>query len=444
MPDTRGLRLRALLPYALTRIRRLFSRRSSPGCVIEPIVAHTLPPVLPQEIWDQIIDLIPCRYLKSVSLVARTFVPRAQMILFRYIAVGDPTMRNDPDSPKTPSMVLVDVLTRSPHLIEHVRELKLWICNEETLAPLSQVPWSRLTSLTLFRSNARLGSDCDIMLIHEKQEKELLLATPLVSLPSLETLHIGFWTEWSELLTGCGPNIRRLGFTGVPLDHRLNYLCHDDEHPLPPPHKLSITHLEVCFLSPFALIGHRDGAIFGTKVDLSRLTHLKLGFTSRPPLFSFLSEFPKSIQNLDIHLTGDSSNRSIDYSLTEADDDVGDCTSLELGCLPELAHLSVRGAPQALPAFHQALERHPPPALHTITHLHFNPTSIVDLLPHLESSIRAVSLPQLRSFAFQLWLREEDCPPSELWECEAKWKSRMAEKMPSLVERGILVVEFEA
>ncbi|KAJ7622105.1 hypothetical protein FB45DRAFT_1031801 [Roridomyces roridus] len=392
MPNTRRIRLRAIIPNALVRIRRLFIRRSSRHASALPLPPGSAHSLLPQERWDRIIDLVPRRYLKSAALVSRVLVPRVQMTIFRSISVGESPWARQPllDSPTNPSTVLVDILTRSSHLIHHVRELELWRTDEETITSLTTVPWSNLKSLTLFRSNAQLAMEWS----REQDQKDLLLATPLISLPSLEAL----------------PRFEMGGAVG----------------PVRAQHKLSITHLELCLSLPDLIVGYRTSEL----LDFSRLTHLKLRITFfGMQLFSFLSDFPKTVQHLEIHLT---------------DDDVGRCTTLKLNCLPKLAHLTVCGQAQALPAFHEAFERYTPLGLHTITYLGFDPSSIVDLLPKLESSILADNLPELHSVALQVTLTDNGCTNRERREREAKWRSQMEQKMPVLVKRGLLVLEFEA
>ncbi|KAJ7613042.1 hypothetical protein FB45DRAFT_1009060 [Roridomyces roridus] len=419
MPDTTKKPSSALL----RRIRLPFLSRPRRG----RRVADT---VLPREIWDKIIDLIPSRYLKSVALVARAFLPRAQMILFRYISIGDSSLgfAGGPRLKEPPTSVLIDILTRSPHLIDNIRRLRLWGCDRESLVALSKLPWSHLSSLWLSRSQTQVEDA-----LREATETpeaigapgaigDVSFLAPLVSLPSLKELRVGFWNEsWAKILDLRGPNVHLIGLHGVLAPGILDYA---DE-----PSQNVVTHLELCLVLPYdwrtSIFGFSNEA-----AEPSHLTHLSLGLNGPgiPPIFALLHAFPPSIQDLEIYV---------------GEEDIPSCHSLQLDCLPRLVHLSISGVPQALTAVHRALERRPAQALHTITYINFDPSAIVGVLPTLESSIIATNILALRVVEFQFKFGDQKSTWKKIGKQEMKWKLRIEQKMPVLFERGILVVDFE-
>lgn len=157
-----------------------------------------------QEIWDEIVDHVQVRKdLKSVALVSRAFVFRAQMRLFRYILVWEGRGK---------IYHLTKMQESSPHLLLHIRDLEIKGCNVETLRPIAQlVPLLRLDSISFGFMSYAAG----------EQGELLNLLSNLVALPTIRLLsfqHFAFAqfkhevNLLSTLLASCNSAVRSIGF----------------------------------------------------------------------------------------------------------------------------------------------------------------------------------------------------------------------------------------
>jgi hypothetical protein len=116
-----------------------------------------------QEILDQVLGHLAAHSdLKSCALVCRAFVSSAQALLFHHARTrfaGWPHIPSYVDGRRRPLMMSTDRLTdfasRAPHLIDHIRELSIDGCDSETLAPIVEIPWSRLRAIAFERAGSR-------------------------------------------------------------------------------------------------------------------------------------------------------------------------------------------------------------------------------------------------------------------------------------------------
>ncbi|KAF7341383.1 hypothetical protein MVEN_01874800 [Mycena venus] len=421
MPPSRN-HILALLPtnHTFTRIRRQLTFRSQSGRV--PACS-----LLPQELWDKILNLLSFWDLKSSALVCRAFVARAQMTLFRCMKVGVAHWYFDP--PMITGNQLAELLARSPHLIEYICELKIR-CDEETLVPIVRIPWSRLSSVSLTRD------------IVEEETLDLLI-TSLVSLPSLRAVRFGFWeaNDLRKIITSCSPSVVCLGLTSL----SPGTLFPSYSEVSLPKQRPSITHLELSYLSPsspiLALL--LDPAC---PFDFSGLKNMKLECLMGGTLSAVLHPFQQTIENLEFNVWDDSES----------------CESLNFSSFPVLSHISIGGTKETVIPLHRALERSRRNGIRTICYPNFLPF-MVDLMPTFESCILAGDMPELQMVEVRprnSW-EEEDRPtsgkaprskkkqfvfrppiPVPSTYSDAEWTSIIEEKMPRLVERGILVITF--
>ncbi|KAJ7604461.1 hypothetical protein FB45DRAFT_1043703 [Roridomyces roridus] len=391
-----------LSPAASTLIHHML------GTCRPPFPAHDL---LPKEMWDKIINLVPrgrhLSHFKSIALTTRVFVPAAQRILFRSIAIGEceyEDMRSCALKPLSSDQLveLVEILGHSTHLISYIHELKIWKCDDEALAPVA------------------------------KYEIPPHLITLLV-LSSLRELDLGFWapSNFAEIIECCNPAVSSLMLTGMRIRHQLPPLHGAN---LPPRRPLMITHLGLSIMNLSNAVLLPEIFHPESQIDVSCLTHLALGLSTL--------EIPFEIWNY----------------MWEAGDDEFICDLLKLDGFPCLTHISIRGVSTALcTEIIGALG----PTIQTITYLDFYPTRIVSRLRALESSLLAATLPALHTVRIRcrlrdmtdaregkvdwgsILVREElgDVPP-ETEAGVAQWRSIVKDRMPRLVERGMLVLDF--
>jgi hypothetical protein len=164
-----------------------------------------------QEIWDEIVDHLhgSPEDLKSSALVCRSFTYRAQSHIFRTINLVPPLIfaarspdqtlqRSDartslvgspgPSSrPSTTTLArrLRDLMALSSHLIVNVRTLHIGRGDEELLASIARIRWSRVHTLSLDLASY----------FHATTASTLNDIKTLVAMPSLRTMVFAgaFW-----------------------------------------------------------------------------------------------------------------------------------------------------------------------------------------------------------------------------------------------------------
>ncbi|KAF7341373.1 hypothetical protein MVEN_01873800 [Mycena venus] len=357
--------------------------------------------LLVQELWDEVLDHL-CNSRKdllSSALVCRAFVGRAQMHLFRSIIIA--SLRHQTT---LSAAQLAEIISRSPHLIDYISELYVGRCDVETLTPLVHILWSRVSAISLAHSD-------------EGQVPALDLIGTLVSLPTLRKIsfHSNAWEadHLRAVLAGCNPCVISLAFhTCSP-----ELLPPNTENTLaPPPYgspRLNITHLELFFADTIPeFLG--DAAC---PIDLSRVAHIKFGWSTGVGLYPLLYGFGDSIESLDV--------------------DAGDpgLESLDFGSLSALSHLTVRGHGLSL---QRAMELSRESNLRSICYrmATWRGTTGLIGLQNIQSSILSAKMPKLQRVEVMVVVDEYNKYTT------AQWTSRIEDNLSHLVKRGILTIQF--
>ncbi|KAJ6538015.1 hypothetical protein B0H19DRAFT_1270392 [Mycena capillaripes] len=379
-----------------------------------PTTAVTPSSLLVQELWDEILDCLahyPSALLAS-ALVCRAFVGRAQMLLFRSIHISTETVRS------IAAKQLAKILTRSPHLVHYICELSIGRCDAETLAPIVYLPWSHLSAIHFVRG-------------HKEKTLAVDLITAFVSLPTLHQL--SFYRNWDQndlhtFLASCNRGIFSVGFWLFDPPTLYNPPLANNSP------RLRITYLELPISSSISdFIVHSVSPL-----DLSHLTHLKYDCSSLDTrLYQILQTASRTIQNLEF------------WSAEE----LVDPESLELGSLPALSHITLWGATAPLV---KAIAR--AKTLRTICFYVFLPKDAMEL-PNVEAILLSADMPALQRVELQVYWPSEHRDSStiaqwtsvfksKVFRAEAveeppvhgstEWVALVEEKMPQLMERGIL------
>ncbi|KAJ6527143.1 hypothetical protein B0H19DRAFT_1275449 [Mycena capillaripes] len=372
-----------------------------------------LPAGLPvQELWDLIIDeMLSKKDLQSCTLVCRTFVARAQFLLFRLIHIWTTTHQYT----VARATKLASLLAASPHLIPHIRGLTVGACDADVLSPLVQIPWTHLESISF---GLRLSSAVDFHRIPN-----------LVCLRSLrEVVFRG--VQWktediAQILSHCTQYLARLEFfecgraaAGVPLA---------SQRRAPKIHRLYF----------------KDSAMPGTLIDyplpwdLSALTHVRIS-RSMHGLKSFLLEVRSTIESL--HLDGIGAQIKSSQPARPAADDLNierGIESLDLGSFPVLKYLTSDSMGHS---FNTMLTSLPPNnIIDTICICIRWFGQIPPLVPEFQKTLISLKLPVLRRV-------EVEVAPEALYfpYNTTDLRRRFQRDLSQIHERGLLSVHFVA
>ncbi|KAJ6538011.1 hypothetical protein B0H19DRAFT_1270388 [Mycena capillaripes] len=398
------------------------------------------------------------------------------MLLFRSIQIACPY----DTVPSITANQLAKTLAHSPHLVDYICELWIGRCDAETLTTIVHLPWSRLSTIHFLRGH--------------KKEKTLAvdLITAFVSLPTLHQL--SFYRAWDQndlhtILASCNRGIFNIGFCvfdpPTPYDPPLPSNSGKVKvTPLPPFDALccrgrqwggnAINHLvggvnrggsggvtwrhlaSLASLSPSPSnsprlrITHLDLSI-GSKIfdfvvhsasplDLSHLTHLKYGCWSPDAgLPQVLHIASRTIQSLEFWGAG---------PVVE---------SLDFGSMPALSHITLWSMTAPLV---EAIAR--ARTLRTIRFYVSLPEDALQLL-NIEAVISAADMPALQRVELRVYGPYKYCDTSTIaqWTSVIKTKvfraeaveepsvlrgteltKMIGEKMPQLMDRGILFIQI--
>ncbi|KAJ6562072.1 hypothetical protein B0H19DRAFT_92520 [Mycena capillaripes] len=360
-----------------------------------------------QETWDEILDHLhdSPKDLKSSALVCHAFVSRTQMHLFRSMKVdcerSPPQWHRSHSHHQVMSAArLAQLLSHSPHLIGHIRELYIGQCNVHTLDAMAQIAWSRLHTIIFF------GNE------NYHQTDVIALIGSLVSLPTVRKLsfHSMFWqsAHLHAVLGRCNSGVHSLIFERCYLPNT--------PYDIPPttnPHRPIITSL-VLFCVEGDFLNHS-----ALPVDLSRLTHVTLHRNNIPELDTLLYTCRNTLQSLDFN----GSERYV--------------PSLDFGSFPALSCLRLGGVGKRL---QQAIERSGTnTTIHTISY-RLLWIGWEGNLRQLESIISAAKMPALRRVEIEIVASSRGQGP----QTDGDWVRGVEETMPQLAERGILTIEVVA
>ncbi|KAJ6454371.1 hypothetical protein C8R45DRAFT_601828 [Mycena sanguinolenta] len=355
---------------------------------------------LVQELWDEIIDYLhdsrPA--LLSCALVCRALVVRAQTQLFRSIVIA-----SHRHSTTISATELAEILSSSPHLTDYVCDLYIGRCDAATLMPIVGIAWSRISAISFAHTS------------EEPVAPALDQVSNLVSLPTLRkvSFYSNAWTadHLRVVLTNCNPDVSALAFHSCSpemLDPSI-----DDNPSTKRSHLPRITHLDLFFADtvPDFLINA------ACPLDLSGLQHVKVGFSGETSLHPFLYTFGHTIQSLDI----DAADHGLD--------------SLDLGSIPALSHLIVRGEGSAV---QHVMERSRESNVHTVCHLlgAWRGTGCSPILQKFQSSILSANMPRLRRVEVKVILQFNK-------HSYAEWESLIRDSMPQLSKSRILAIIFD-
>ncbi|KAF7367904.1 hypothetical protein MSAN_00855200 [Mycena sanguinolenta] len=254
---------------------------------------------IPQELWDDIVDVLHDSPddLKSCSLVCRAFVARAQSHVFGTISIGRAPRYEYFDRPLQAKWLarlirLVDLMKcSSPHLISYVHTLDIESCDAgEILILMAQIPWSRVRTLSLRHIPVQeLGRVLDS--VHM-----------LVSISSLQRLRLESGRrEWSmedvhAIFTHCSPTLVSLEIVGYGLKPNSLVNLPTSDFALAPSRR-KIRDLRF-WNSPSVvdLLNHP-----ACPFDCSSLSHVRLVWMKpNPTLNGFLHRTAATIQSLHI------------------------------------------------------------------------------------------------------------------------------------------------
>ncbi|KAF8212605.1 hypothetical protein K438DRAFT_1167923 [Mycena galopus ATCC 62051] len=263
------------------------------------------PAILPQELWDHIVDQLSQSQqdLRSCSLVCRALVARAQSHAFRgYILIESRVHGNR----------FARVLESSPHLIPYIRHLHFKNCGGLSITPLDLIPWSNLDTLTLHRHSSQ-----NIPFYpHVLEEMHTLVA-----LPSIRRLKFGGrpWrrTELFSILAHCTTALDDIDFGDCMLSPLSASVA--AELPVPHIHKLKVRRLAL----DRSMVGEaiQDSAC---PLDVSGLTYVQ----------SYLSTMPSS--HWALILQSRNTIETLDFSHIETDENGGDSIYTDLSLFPSL------------------------------------------------------------------------------------------------------------
>ncbi|KAF8191007.1 hypothetical protein K438DRAFT_1970754 [Mycena galopus ATCC 62051] len=355
--------------------------------------------LLVQELWDEIVDCLHDSRtdLLASALVCRAFVARAQMHLFRSIVIASHRHQTTVSGTQ-----LLEILSSSPHLIDYIYDLYIGRCDPATLTPIVQIAWSRISTISLVHSD------------DEQAEPALELIWSLASLSTLQKIafYSNGWTadHLRTVLTDCNPGVSNLAFHTCSPEISPSICDNPTEKLTPSP---TITHLELFFADtiPDFLM---DPAC---PLDLSHLHHVKFGWSTGTALHSFLYAHGHTIQSLDV----DSADHSLD--------------TLDLGSLPALAHIEVRGAGSSLQHF---MERSRESNVHTICYRlgAWQGKAGLPNLQTLESSVLAANMPRLRRVEVKVIM------DSYNKYTHAEWIPLIQDSMSQIAQTGFLAIKF--
>ncbi|KAJ6538061.1 hypothetical protein B0H19DRAFT_1382637 [Mycena capillaripes] len=350
------------------------------------VTAYTL---LIQELWDEILDyLARCpSALLATALVCRAFVVRSQMLLFRSIHIAHspfPVAANQ----------LVNILTRSPHLIDYICELWIGSCDAETLAPIVNLPWSRLSAIHFARH-------------HTEERLAVDQITAFVSLPTLHQL--SFRSAWDQndihtILASCNRGIFNVGFWVFPPP-----TLYDPPLTSNSP-RLRITHLDMTIgsnISDFILHS-------ASPLDLSHLTHLKYSSVDMR-LCQVLHTASRTIQSLEIW--GAAAEQVVEF--------------VDFGSWPALSHITLYSTTALL--LGGALERRGRSSCGGMPALQRVELQVYGLDDYYDTSTIAQWKSVIKTKVFKTEAVEE--PPIR---SHTELMAMVERKMPQLMERGIL------
>ncbi|KAJ7909150.1 hypothetical protein B0H13DRAFT_2015103 [Mycena leptocephala] len=349
-----------------------------------------------QEIWDEVLDYLhdARKDLLFSALVCRSFVARAQRHLFHSIVIA-----SNRHQTTIAATELAEILSSSPHLIDYICDLYIGECDLETLTPIVQVAWSRLRTISL---------------VHDDEGRTLALnlICTLVSLPALRhiSFHGNMWesNQLHIVLASCNPSVFSLVFRACSPE----IPNPDDARILVPRNgpRPRITELELFFADniPDFLM---DAAC---PLDLSGLVHVKFRWSTGAGLYPFLYSFGHTIQSLDI----DAADHGVE--------------TLDLGSIPALTHLSLRGMGNAL---QWTMERSRPSNVRTICYCLASWTGTTGLKA-VEPWILAAKMPALQRVDVKVIFDQYNKFS------RTQWSTLIEDSMPQLVKRGILAIQF--
>ncbi|KAF8191027.1 hypothetical protein K438DRAFT_1970773 [Mycena galopus ATCC 62051] len=367
-----------------------------------------------QEMWDEVLDcLANPQDFKSSALVCRAFVPRAQAHLFHTIH-----LRRGGKSPALLANRLQELLASSLHLIEYIRTLHIDVCDAETLAPLVSIPWSRVSTISFMHWID--GED-----LEEEEnfhpELRLDLIGELVSLPMLRQISfncIGWKTDpLRRLLAKCSPTVCNLSVTHcLPLD-TTSGPCDPSQNSRRP------------IITALSLLTVPGIPPFSWRPSIFHVSHT-FNFTGTVLELWHYSMSPGTPSRAWISMGQVRSCAVLGTApITAADHDV---RSLDLGLFPELSHITLQNVG---PALHQAIENSGTIHVRTISYL-LPWIRGTDSVKQLETTILAAEMPMLRRV--EVRIDALFCAPERMQGFD--WVADVREKMPQLVNRGILDV----
>jgi hypothetical protein len=245
--------------------------------------------LLVQELWDEMLDYLNSSRKDLLSALAcRALTLSAQRHLFYSIQL---------DSGLKASQ-LVEILSSSPHLIAYISELEINPYNPETLTPIAQVPWSRVSAISLIKRG-------------DAEEPALELLLPLISLPTLRRVSIrdGPWDtpHLRAVLANCSPPVTTLAFLACSTKiYASPPSPREDPALLPSSSPPRITHLEI-MLPTTEIFGRSISGFLVDPLcplDLSRLLHVKCVLLGVQSLLRLLHAAGRTVQSLDIQALG--------------------------------------------------------------------------------------------------------------------------------------------
>ncbi|KAJ6550038.1 hypothetical protein B0H19DRAFT_1298464 [Mycena capillaripes] len=369
----------------------------------------TLPETCP---WDDVLDHLhnaPAD-LKSLALVCRAFAPRVQMHLFCSVKVESArsrpwhsTQTHSHCHQSMPAARLTQLLSQSPHLIAHIRNLYIGNCSIQTLTSLEQIPWSHLHAIFFVGSQSQ-----------ESQQPEVLaLIGSLVSLPTVRKLafHSMFWepSHLHTVLSRCTTRVHSLTFESCFLPTTPN-----DVPAAPSPSHLPLITSLVLFVVEGEFLSYN-----ALPIDLSGLAHVTLHQNTIPALETVLYTCRHTIRSLNL-------NGSEPY-----------VASLDLNAFPALSRLTLGGIDIPL---RKAFERSWIIPLETISY-RLLWVGWEKNLRQLESILSAAEgkMPALRRV--EITMVVSGMGRGRGPQTDAEWRDAIEQKMPQLRKRGILAIE---
>ncbi|KAJ7607092.1 hypothetical protein DFH06DRAFT_1250177 [Mycena polygramma] len=355
-----------------------------------------------QEIWDEILDYHSESPpdLRSLALVCRAFVTRAQVHLFHDIHLV-PSLKRDARTPAAAARRLKKLMAKSPHLIHLARTLLVQNGDEETFVCVAEIRWTHLRKLKLGLSSFSAAGALPAL---------VKSVGYLVGLDFLRSLVVQ-GRQWTPaalqgILACCNPRLEHIELRNCishysPSSSHDSALYHYARQPTSHP-RTRVTHLTLVSSS--------------AAVDLLTDPRCALDFSSLARLWytdsvsSRLAPLLRSAEITHLYLLG------TDHTLAQ----------LDTALFPALTHLEASLRPE--PAFNHFLMRLHTPRRLAVIRLVFSGTDVGELA-EFEAIVLGLDAPSLRRVELGMM---EDLDPNP------KLMGIVEAALPRLRDRGLL------